>query len=180
MLNKSRRQKKSNTRNKTRSKRRLRSSKRKTNKKGGQTPAAPQLSINYANIRIGGQELGRNQYMNPPKITLSNYAANFIVTMTDPDAPAGTWTHYVAELKPGGGGVISEPYKYEPPNPPPKTGTHHYIFRAYSAASTSTGTGTLRNNKNLPGNEYYTQVLELFIRNNKPLAEEKMFTVTSS
>ena len=170
MPNKSRRRRK----RQTKIKRKLRSSKKKTNKKGGQTPAAPQLSINYANIRIGGQELGRDQYMKTPHISLTNYAANFIITMTDPDAPAGTWTHYVAELKPNGL-IVSEPYKYEPPNPPPKTGTHHYIFRAYAATST----GTLRNNKNLPGNEYYKQVLEPFIRNNKPLAEQKEFTVTS-
>ena len=179
MLNKSRRQKKSKLRTKTRIKRRLRSSKRKTNKKGGQTPAT-QLSVNYANIGIGGQELGRDEYLKPPKISLSNYAVNFIVTMTDPDAPAGTWTHYVAELKPNGL-IVSEPYKYEPPRPPPKTGTHHYIFRAYAATSTGTGTstGTIRNKGNLPGNEYYKQVLEPFIRNNKPLAEEKTFTVSA-
>ena len=179
MLNKSRRQKKSNTRSKTRSrskpKIRLRRSKRKTNKKGGQTPAT-QLSINYANIGIAGQELSRDQYINPPRINVSNYAANFIITMTDPDAPAGTWTHYVAMLKPNGS-VVSKPYyEYEPPRPPPKTGTHHYIFRAYAATGTA---GTLRNKGNLPGNEYYTQVLEPFMRNNKPLAEEKAFTVTS-
>ena len=179
MLNKSRKrirlQSKLRTKTKTRIKRRLRSSKRKTNKKGGQNQQVPQLSINYANIGIRGQELGRDEYLKTPQITLSNYAVNFIVILTDPDAPAGTWTHYVAELKPNGL-IVSEPYKYEPPNPPPKTGTHHYIFRAYAATST----GTLRNNKNLPGNEYYRQVLEPFIRNNTPLAEEKAFTVTSS
>jgi phosphatidylethanolamine-binding protein (PEBP) family uncharacterized protein len=171
MLNKSR--KRIRLQSKTRIKRRLRISKRKTNKKGGQTQ--PLLSINYANIRIGGQELDRDEYLKTPQISLSNYAVNFIVTLTDPDAPAGTWTHYVAVLKPNGL-IVSEPYKYEPPNPPPKTGTHHYIFRAYAA----TGTDALRNKKNLPGNEYYTQVLLPFIRNNKPLAEEKTFTVTSA
>ncbi len=171
MPNKSRKRKQSKTK---RNKRKLRRSKKKTNKRGGQ--AQTQLSINYANIGIGGQELGQAAYIKTPKISVSNYAANFIVTMTDPDAPASTWTHYVAVVKPNGG-VISEPYKYQPPSPPPKTGIHHYIFNAYPLG---TVTDTLKNNKNLPGNEYYTQVLSPFIRNNKPLAEQKEFTVTSS
>ena len=177
MLNKSRKRKQSKLRRRLQSRRTT----KKTNKKGGQTPTT-QLSINYANIRIGGQELGRGQYLKTPKITLSNYADNFIITLTDPDAPAGTWTHYVALIKPNGL-IVNEPYyTYEPPKPPPGTGTHHYIFKAYAATSTGTdtGTGTIRNKGNLPGNEYYKQVLEPFIRNNKPLAEEKTFTVTSS
>ena len=168
MLNKSRKRKQSKLRTK-RNKRRL----RRTKRKGGQ--AQPQLSINYANIRIGGQELGRDVYLKPPRITITNYAADFIITMTDPDAPAGTWTHYVALIKPDGSVADNKPYyAYQPPKPPPGTGIHHYIFKAYPLAKTS-----LANNRNLPGNEYYKQVLLPFIENNKPLAEEKEFTVTS-
>ena len=166
MLNKSRRRKQTK-----KSKRRLRL--RRTKRKGGQTQ--PQLSVNYANIGIHGQELGRDVYLKTPRITITNYAADFIITMLDPDAPAGTWTHYVALIKPDGSVADNKPYyAYEPPKPPPSTGIHHYIFKAYPLAKTS-----LTNNRNLAGNEYYKQVLLPFIENNKPLAEQKEFTVTS-
>lgn len=72
---------------------------------------------------------------------------SFAIIVTDPDAPAGLWTHWViynipANIKnidegmvslPNGSVVIKNSWshlKYDGPCPP--SGTHHYIFNLYA------------------------------------------------
>jgi phosphatidylethanolamine-binding protein (PEBP) family uncharacterized protein len=160
-------------RNKTR-KYILRKGKRKSRKKyikkkkGGQS--GPELSIIYAKI---------GNYADKPQITLSNYNAPYLLTMLDPDAPAGTWTHYIAIIKDKT--LLKEPYKYQPPSPPPGSGTHRYIFQAYALPEAydlpSAGTAVLNNTANLPGNEYYVQILKPFLQDKKKIDNEVVFMV---
>jgi phosphatidylethanolamine-binding protein (PEBP) family uncharacterized protein len=92
--------------------------------------------------------------------------------MTDPDAPSGTWTHYVATIQ-SDGTIISEPYQYQPPSPPKGSGRHRYIFNIYNAIN------ELQSNPGLSGNDYYTQMLKPIIDKYKPITNPIQFTVKS-
>ena len=131
--------------------------------KGGFLP----VTVTYATTLINnGDDLtGKPELYTKIPIIKINPAdgANYFITLTDPDVPGKkTWTHYVANIK-ANGKVINEPYSYEPPSPPPNSGTHRYIFNVYK--------GIYNNiNHNINGNIYYKQVLEPIIKNKKPFA----------
>lgn len=72
---------------------------------------------------------------------------SFAITITDPDAPAGVWTHWVIYnipvninnisagmlSPPTGSNVLNNSWlhaKYDGPCPP--SGTHHYLFNLYA------------------------------------------------
>ena len=133
---------------------------------GGSSGSGPQLSIIYANIG------------NKPQINLGNYNAPYLLTMLDPDAPAGTWTHYVAIMKDKT--LLKEPYAYEPPRPPPGTGTHHYKFQAYvlpEAYVLPAAPQANLLNSPLTGNNYYVKVLKPFLQDKKKIGNEVVFTM---
>jgi phosphatidylethanolamine-binding protein (PEBP) family uncharacterized protein len=149
-------------------KKRARSRKRTLSKKkgggsgsSGSSGSGPQLSIIYANIGT------------KPQITLSNYKAPYLLTMLDPDAPAGTWTHYVAIIKDKT--LLKELYAYEPPNPPPGTGVHRYKLQAYELPPAAQA-NVLNNTANLQGNKYYIKVLKPFLQDKKKIGNEVVFT----
>jgi phosphatidylethanolamine-binding protein (PEBP) family uncharacterized protein len=151
-----------------------RNKKRKTIKKGGGITTLNIPSLNIPSLSI-------ENYNFKPKIIIKdgNPKQIYLITLTDPDAPAGTWTHYVAVIKPDGT-VLSEPYKYEPPNPP--SGTHRYIYNAYlvdkELGLTGTGlTGTGLTGTGLTGNEYYTKILAPMIKNKNPVTKPVQFSV---
>lgn len=128
--------------------------------------SGPSLSVIYAKI---------GNYDNKPQINLGNYNAPYLLTMLDPDAPAGTWTHYVAIIKDKT--LVKEPYKYQPPSPPPGSGTHRYIFQAYVLPPAVEA--NLNNTANIPGNEYYVQILKPFLQDKKKIGNEVVFTVSA-
>jgi len=68
---------------------------------------------------------------------------------------------------------VKELYAYEPPNPPPGSGTHRYKFQAYVLPP---GTAVLNNTANLPGNKYYIKVLKPFLQDKKKIGNEVVFT----
>ena len=158
------------TRSKSRTKNTIKKRRQKGSSKAGSSKAGsgPALSIIYAKI---------GNYADKPQITLSNYNAPYLLTMLDPDAPAGTWTHYVAIMKDKT--LVKEPYKYQPPSPPPGSGTHRYIFQAYvlPEAYDLSSAGTAALNSPLTGNEYYVKVLEPFLQDKKKIGNEVVFTV---
>jgi Raf kinase inhibitor-like YbhB/YbcL family protein len=87
---------------------------------------------------------GRN--VNPPLRVLDvpEHAASLTLIMDDPDAPAGTWDHWVVFNIPPGVRQIDE--NSEPPGthgagtsgnraysgPCPPNGEHHYFFKLYA------------------------------------------------
>ena len=145
-----------------RNKRRQKGSSKAGSSKAG---SGPSLSVIYAKI---------GNYGNKPQITLSNYNAPYLLTMLDPDAPAGTWTHYIAIIN-NGKDIKNEPYKYQPPSPPKGSGTHRYIFQAYLLPPAAQA--NLNNTANLLGNDYYVKVLEPFLQDKKKIGNEVVFTV---
>ena len=69
-----------------------------------------------------------------PRIVIQNPDSGkyYTVLMVDPDAPVGTFLHWiVANIQYGGSNVIGaeEWVSYYPPTPP--SGTHRYIFYLY-------------------------------------------------
>ena len=166
---------KSRTKNTIKKRRQKGSSKAGSSKAGsskaGSSKAGPTLSIIYAKI---------GNYADKPQITLSNYNAPYLLTMLDPDAPAGTWTHYVAIIN-NGKDAKKEPYKYQPPSPPPGSGTHRYIFQAYEL-STGIEVNTYVNvlTSDYKGHEYFVKVLAPFLLNKKKLGNEVEFLVEAS
>ena len=124
--------------------------------------SGPTLSVIYAKIR---------NYTDKPQINLGNYNTPYLLTMLDPDAPAGTWTHYIAIMKDKT--LLKEPYKYRPPSPPPGSGTHRYIFQAYALPAAESSSL----NSPLIGNEYYVKVLKPFLQDKKKIGNEVVFTV---
>jgi Raf kinase inhibitor-like YbhB/YbcL family protein len=83
-----------------------------------------------------------------PPLTWSDVpegAVTLALVCDDPDAPSGTFTHWIAwDIDPGGGGLAegeAPPREgqngfgkvgYGGPCPPPGHGTHHYRFRLYA------------------------------------------------
>lgn len=97
---------------------------------GGQSSL--QLKVSYGSVVIAGQDLtGQAAIYNlPPTLTLINAdpTKTYLIKMTDPDAPGGTYTHYVVKYT---GGKSTPTTAYRPPTPPKGTGIHHYMFHIY-------------------------------------------------
>ena len=139
--------------------------KKRRQKGSSKAGSGPSLSIIYAKI---------GNYADKPQINLGNYNAPYLLTMLDPDAPAGTWTLYVAIMKDKT--LVKEPYKYQPPSPPPGSGTHRYIFQAYVLPEAYASPVAVLNSP-LTGNEYYVKVLKPFLQDKKKIGNEVVFTV---
>jgi len=88
--------------------------------------------------------------------------------MDDPDAPMGTWVHWVAWNFPAGTTVIGKNALpeaviegtnswgrtgYGGPSPPPGTGIHHYIFKVFALDTTLDLPGTTDKEKLLAAME---------------------------
>jgi len=98
-------------------------------------------------------------WADPPAGTLS-----FALIMDDPDAPAGTWVHWVLYNLPADTRGLLEGYtpeagaiagktswnrqEYGGPCPPPPTGQHRYFFKLY-ALDTTLNAGTALNKDEL-------------------------------
>lgn len=97
---------------------------------GGQSSL--QLKVSYGSVGIAGQDLTGQAaiYNSAPTLTLTNAdpTKTYLIKMTDPDAPGGTYTHYVVKYT---GGKSTPSSAYRPPTPPKGTGIHHYMFHIY-------------------------------------------------
>jgi hypothetical protein len=85
---------------------------RRSKKRGGAT-----TNIKYGNVAVNGQEMTKGATVYAPSVSVP--AGHFLI-MWDPDAPAGTYLHWIQDAN---GPIIS----YKGPTPP--SGTHRYIFR---------------------------------------------------
>ena len=85
------------------------------------------------------------QVANPPESTRS-----FAIIMDDPDAPSGTFTHWLAydipvasaDLQVGAGKTLRNSFGrdgYGGPCPPPGHGPHRYFFKVYAVDQASLG-----------------------------------------
>jgi phosphatidylethanolamine-binding protein (PEBP) family uncharacterized protein len=125
------------------------------------------LKISYGNTLLQPNEdlTGKAMlYKQKPHINFNPHKdKTYLITLTDPDAPVGTWTHYVVLIH---NNVVEEIYPYQPPTPPANSGIHRYIFTAYAYKDHESETNNKLKNKNLlAGNVYYKQILEPIIKN---------------
>ena len=75
------------------------------------------LNVRYGIIKVTGQTLEPPITQLTPRV---NIPEGYTLIMYDPDAPAGTWLHWLKTSD-------KTYWEYQPPNPP--SGTHRYIFR---------------------------------------------------
>ena len=128
-----------------------------------------QLNVLYNKIPLtNGQDLtGQPEiYTEVPEINISPFNDNlpYLVTLTDPDAPAGIWAHYAVLIKKKGT-ILKTFFQYQPPNPPPNTGIHRYIFQAYPLKFEAPASDNHSEINKKDGHLYYKQELEPLIKN---------------
>lgn len=91
------------------------------------------LNVFYNDVKANTQTLTKQQTMNKPRILFKGVQGKlYTLLMSDPDAPAKSWLHWLITNISGsipdileGDEIIS----YAPPTPP--SGTHRYIFTLY-------------------------------------------------
>ena len=111
---------------------------KKHHQKGGDL----QITISYSNIanvpydanitpQINELLLSEKDNHLPPFLQLQNASPDtlYLITMTDPDAPPGDYTHWIATMQ--NGKILNTITKYNHPTPPEGSGTHRYITNVY-------------------------------------------------
>jgi phosphatidylethanolamine-binding protein (PEBP) family uncharacterized protein len=83
------------------------------------------MDVLYNKIRVSGQALTKSETQVQPKVHFKGEQGSmYTLIMSDPDAPAKDWLHWLVI---NNNGKTKETIQsYEGPNPP--SGTHHYIF----------------------------------------------------
>lgn len=111
--------------------RRVKRKTKKYKKKGG----ANSMEVRYPSFIVNNNETNEKSSKNKPIISLYQMPYSTLI-MYDPDAPSGTYLHYLVINIPSGninsGDTI---VSYAPPTPPPGSGTHRYIFEQLQQSS---------------------------------------------
>ena len=154
-----------------------------------------QITISYDNINnaipnntnITNQinELKSKQNNNPPSIQLQNAVPDtlYLITMTDPDAPPGVFTHWIATMQ--NNKILNTITDYMHPSPPEGSGTHKYITNVYEIGNEHIGNEQkekimndlqtqIKNNSKLSRVQITTQLNNIISTNNLiPLSTHK-------
>ena len=90
-------------------------------------------------IKYNNKTIKKGQFLTPQEARVKpivTYKANpkffYTLIVHDPDAPAGNHLHWIVVNIPGvnvNKGINALPY--DGPHPPPKSGTHHYMFKLF-------------------------------------------------
>lgn len=93
-----------------------------------------QIHIFYNGVKGNSQLLQVTDTQSQPRLLLtpSKEGNLYTLLMSDPDAPAKSWLHWLVTNIPGSAPDVSqgdEVISYAPPSPP--SGTHRYIFSLY-------------------------------------------------
>ena len=100
------------------------------NPSGGATPMLNMVITYSGNNVVNGQMMSKSTVATVPKIRITdpNQKSNsqYLIVMTDPDSPMGTFTHMVAVYNKGS---LIHHFKYYEPTPP--SGIHRYQFRLF-------------------------------------------------
>ena len=92
-----------------------------------------QFVVYYGEANANGKTLTKKNTASPPTIQLQgNPGKVYTVLMSDPDAPAKSWLHWLVTNIPAEASSISEAQTVVPySGPSPPSGTHRYIFTLY-------------------------------------------------
>jgi phosphatidylethanolamine-binding protein (PEBP) family uncharacterized protein len=83
------------------------------------------FKVSYNKINVAGQELTKNVTTRQPKAQFRGITPHlYTLIMSDPDAPAADWLHWLVINNDGTS--KQELVPYNPPAPP--SGLHRYIF----------------------------------------------------
>ena len=95
------------------------------------------MNIHYGNQPVNNQTLTKLQTQTEPTLTIKAYPGKLLTfLMSDPDAPARAWLHWLVVNIPGDSPSLEEGdsiMTYAPPSPP--SGIHRYIFTLYEQPS---------------------------------------------
>jgi phosphatidylethanolamine-binding protein (PEBP) family uncharacterized protein len=98
-----------------------------------------QFTVQYGQVNANGKTLTKKNTANQPTLQFAGEEGKaYTLLMSDPDAPAKSWLHWLfinipGELNDITQGQIVVPYS--PPSPP--SGTHRYIFTLYEQPGAS-------------------------------------------
>ena len=95
------------------------------------------MDIHYGSESAHSQMLTKLQTQHAPSVSLKAQSGKLLTfLMSDPDAPATSWLHWLIVNIPGDTPSLEEGdsiMTYAPPSPP--SGTHRYIFTIYEQPS---------------------------------------------
>jgi phosphatidylethanolamine-binding protein (PEBP) family uncharacterized protein len=107
---------------------------------------------NNENITEKIKQLKSQNNTNPPEFEILNASPDslYLISMTDPDAPPGTFTHWIFTIK--NNKIIHTYTEYMHPSPP--SDTHKYIFNIYEIQNNLeiqilNNLNEIKNNKNI-------------------------------
>ena len=92
-----------------------------------------QFVVQYGASNANGKTLTKRNTASPPQIQFQgNSGKVYTVLMSDPDAPAKSWLHWLVTNIPAESPSISEGQTIIPySGPSPPSGTHRYILTLY-------------------------------------------------
>lgn len=98
-----------------------------------------QFTVQYGQENANGKTLSKKNTANPPSVQFTGEQGKvYTLLMTDPDAPAKSWLHWLIINIPGELNAIEEGQTVVPyTGPSPPSGTHRYIFTLYEQPSGS-------------------------------------------
>jgi phosphatidylethanolamine-binding protein (PEBP) family uncharacterized protein len=83
------------------------------------------LNVRYGTVLVKGQELSKANTKIQPAVSFKGTTGKlYTLILSDPDAPAADWLHWLVINNDGT--TKQELVSYNPPQPP--SGTHRYIF----------------------------------------------------
>lgn len=92
-----------------------------------------QFTVQYGQQNANGKTLSKRNTGNPPVVSFSGEDMKlYTLVMSDPDAAAKSWLHWLITNIPGETNDIMEGQTVVPyAGPSPPSGTHRYIFTLY-------------------------------------------------
>ena len=92
-----------------------------------------QLTVKYGQVNANGKTLSKRNTVNPPVIDFQGEPGKvYTLLLSDPDAAAKSWLHWLITNIPGESTDLSQGQVIQPyAGPSPPSGTHRYIFTLY-------------------------------------------------
>jgi hypothetical protein len=151
----------------------------KPNPSGGATPMLNMVITYNGNNIVNGQMLSKSTVAAVPKIIINDPTpipnSQYLIVMTDPDAPMGTFTHMVAVYTNTNTnkGNIQYHVPYYEPTPP--SGIHRYQFRLFNFTGKS-----MSSLPRFTDRVDYSNIILNYTRQLKQLGGIQQFTIKAS